>query len=72
MEKFIGGKKMNKAMFAVGILVMIAVAAVFLFVEEDLGVAPIVLGIFGITTIGASQYRPLEEIGNLKEVEKNG
>ena len=37
-------KKMavNKPMFVVGILLIIAAAAMFLFVEQDLGVSPIV------------------------------
>ena len=58
---------MNKIMFAAGIVLIVAVAAVFLFVEEDLGVAPIVLGIIGITMLGASKYRPLEDMMKSKK-----
>ena len=46
-------------MFVVGILLIIATVAMFLFVEEDLGITPIVLGIIGIVMIGVSKYRPL-------------
>lgn len=50
----------NKIMFGVGILLIIVVAVMFLFVEEDIGISPIVLGIIGIVIIGASKYRPLK------------
>ena len=50
----------NKPMFVVGILLIIAAAAMFLFVEQDLGVSPIVLGVIGIVMIGVSNYRLLK------------
>ena len=49
----------NKPMFVVGLLLIIA-AAMFLFVEQDLGVSPIVLGVIGIVMIGVSNYRLLK------------
>ena len=52
-------EKMNKGMFVIGMLMITAAAAMFVFVEEDLGAAPIIFGIIGISMIGASQYRPL-------------
>jgi len=54
----------NKPMLVVGILLMIVAAAMFLFVKQDLGLSPIVLGIFGIVMIGASNYRPLQNLAN--------
>ena len=53
--------KVNKPMFVVGILLIIATAAMFLFVEKDLGLSPIVLGIIGIVMMGASKYRPMQK-----------
>lgn len=50
----------NILMFIVGILLMIATVVIFLFVEQDLGISPIVLGIIGIVMIGVSNYRPLK------------
>ena len=52
---------MNKPMFWVGIILIIVTAAMFLFVEEDIGIFPIVLGIIGIACIGASKYRPMKK-----------
>lgn len=54
----------NKPMFAVGTLLILATVVVFLFVEQDLGAAPIVLGIIGILMIGVSKYRPLKDSEN--------
>ena len=55
---------MNKSMFGVGIA-MIAIAAITLiFVEEDLGISPMVLAIIGILFIGISKYRPMKEKTN--------
>ena len=54
----------NKPMFVVGILLIIATAAMFLFVEQDLGISPIVLGIIGIVLIGVSNYRPLQNLAS--------
>tara|TARA_Y100000310_G_C20504214_1_gene725586 strand:- start:600 stop:797 length:198 start_codon:yes stop_codon:yes gene_type:complete len=58
-----GGKKMavNKSMFVVGIILVIVTAAIFLFVDQDLGITPTVLGIIGIVSIGASGYRPMKK-----------
>ena len=54
----------NKPMLVVGILLIIATAVMFLFVEQDLGISPIVLGIIGIVMIGASNYRPLQNLAS--------
>jgi hypothetical protein len=47
-------------MFIAGILMILATAAILLFVEKDLGTLPIVLGIIGISMMGASNYRLLK------------
>jgi hypothetical protein len=50
---------MNKPMFVVGMLLMIITVAMFLFVEQDLGITPIVLMVIGIAMLGASNIKPL-------------
>ena len=52
----------NKQMFVIGIILILATAAIFLFVENDVGISPMVLGIIGITMIGASNYKPLQKV----------
>jgi cell division protein FtsW (lipid II flippase) len=54
----------NKQMFVIGIILILATAAIFLFVENDVGISPMVLGIIGITMIGASNYKPLQKVTN--------
>jgi len=54
----------NKPMLVVGILLIISTVAMFLFVEQDLGLSPIILGIIGIVMIGASNYRPLQNLAS--------
>ena len=52
---------MNKPMFWIGIAILVVVAIAFIFVEEDLGAAPIVFMIIGIVCMGASQYKPMKK-----------
>ena len=52
----------NKQMFVIGIILTIVTAAIFLFVENDGGISPMVLGIIGITMIGASKYKPVQKV----------
>ena len=52
---------MNRIMFVIGILMVVASAFLFLFVgTKELGSSPIVLGIIGILFIGASKFRILK------------
>ena len=53
---------MNKPMFWVGIVTVVIAAILYLTVREELGVSPIILGFMGIVFIGASRYRPFEQI----------
>ncbi len=52
---------MNKPMFWIGIALIVISAILLIFVEADLGVSPIIFGIIGIVSIGASKYRPMEK-----------
>ncbi len=54
----------NKPMFVVGILLIIATVVMFLFVEQDLGITTIVLGIIGTIMTGASNYKPLQNLAS--------
>jgi hypothetical protein len=54
----------SKPMFVAGILLIIATAAMLLFVEKDLGTSPIVLGIIGISLMGASNYKTLNNVAS--------
>ncbi len=54
----------NKSMFVVGILLIIATVVMFLFVEQDLGITTIVLGIIGTVMTGASNYKPLQNLAS--------
>ena len=51
--------KVNKPMFWIGIAVVVATAIALVFVEKDLGIVPMVMGILGIVFVGASRYRPM-------------
>jgi len=53
-------KKVNKPMFWVGLAMIVIAAILLLTVEKDLGMSPMILGIIGIVSIGASKYRPLK------------
>jgi cell division protein FtsW (lipid II flippase) len=53
-------RKVNKPMFWVGLAMIVIAATLLLMVKEDLGMSPMILGIIGIVTIGASKYRPLK------------
>lgn len=53
---------MNKPMFWVGIVTVVIAAILLLTVGEELGISPIILGIMGIVFIGASRYRPFEQV----------
>jgi len=48
-------------MFWIGIALILISAILLIFVGEDLGISPIILGIIGIVFIGASKYRPLKK-----------
>jgi len=51
-------------MFGVGIILIVVSAILLIFIEEDIGIFPIIFGIFGIIAIGASKYRPLKSKKN--------
>jgi len=53
-------KKPNKMMFWVGLAMIVIAAILLLTVEKDLGMSPMILGIIGIVSMGASKYRPLK------------
>jgi len=53
---------MNKPMFRGGIVTVILAAILFLTVGNELGISPIIPGIMGIVFIGASSYRPFEQV----------
>ena len=53
-------KKVNKPMFWVGLAMIVIAAILLLTVEKDLGMSPMILGIIGIVSMGASKYRPLK------------
>ena len=59
-EKVQEPKKANKPMFWVGITMMAIAAILFLTVEKDLGLSPMILGFLGLISIGASRYRPMK------------
>jgi len=48
-------------MFWIGIAIIVMAAIALIFVEEDLGISPMVMGIIGIVFIGASGYRPMKQ-----------
>lgn len=52
---------MNKPMFWIGIAIIVISAILLIFVEEGLGVSPIIFGTIGIVFIGASKYRPMKK-----------
>ncbi len=54
------GKKVNKSMFWIGIVMIVITAISLLTVKEDLGRWPVMLGFLGIVSIGASGYRPMK------------
>jgi len=54
----------NKAMFVVGILLIITTVVMFLFIERDLGISTIVLGIIGTVMTGASNYKPPQNLAS--------
>ena len=49
-------------MFWVGIVTIVIAAILFLTVGKELGISPVILGIMGIVFIGASHYRPFEQV----------
>ena len=53
-------KKVNKPMFWAGLGPILISAGSLLFVQKDLGLWPMLTGIFGIVSIGASKYRPMK------------
>jgi len=53
-------KKPNKPMFWAGIAMIVIAAIALLTVEKDVGSWPIIMGILGIVSIGASGYRPMK------------
>lgn len=49
-------------MFWVGIVTVVIAAILFFTVGKELGISPVILGILGIVFIGASRYRPFEQV----------
>ena len=60
MEREQKTKKVNKPMFWVGLAMIVIAAILLLTVEKDLGMSPMILGIMGLVSMGASKYRPLK------------
>ena len=53
-------KNVNKPMFWVGLAMIVIAAILLLTVEKDSGMSPMILGIIGIVSMGASKYRPMK------------
>ncbi len=53
-------EKVNKPMFWVGLAMIVIAAILLLTIEKDLGISPMVLGIIGLVSMGASKYRPIK------------